>query len=280
MISHTYQAQLSKTQALTYFVSEMAGAPMEDALKVEKWLLHMDGYSTTQGSGVGIVITSPYGEDLEFAIKFGFKASNNEAEYEALVIGMRLAYEIGARNLVAYSDSQLIVKQVEGTYEAKEENMIHYLQQIAELKTGFESFQLIHIPREENVKTYCLSKLANALEDYRTRHITIQHLPELRAPLSIQVISSITDWRTLVIRWLEEGHLPNNRWDASRLKIRATRFLLQRGVLYKKFFTYPLLRCLSQPEGTHVPKINTQRCYGAHTRTWTLANKALRASYF
>ncbi|KAL0289656.1 UNVERIFIED_CONTAM: hypothetical protein Sangu_2607500 [Sesamum angustifolium] len=93
---------------------------------MEKWLLHVDGSSTAQGSGAGIVITSPYGEVLEFAIKFGFKASSNEAEYEALVIGMRMAYELGARYLVAYSDSQLIVKQVEDTYEAKEENMIHY----------------------------------------------------------------------------------------------------------------------------------------------------------
>ncbi|KAL0317338.1 UNVERIFIED_CONTAM: hypothetical protein Sangu_2148100, partial [Sesamum angustifolium] len=79
--------------------------------KVEKWLLHVDGSSTTQGNGVGVVITSPYGEDLEFVVKFGFKASNNEAEYEALVIGMRMTHEVVARHLVAYSDSQLIVKQ-------------------------------------------------------------------------------------------------------------------------------------------------------------------------
>ncbi|KAK4394235.1 hypothetical protein Sango_1894300 [Sesamum angolense] len=113
----------------------MAGTPMEEALKTEKWLLHMDGSSTTQGSGAGIVITSPHGEDLEFAVKFGFKASNNEAEYEALVIRMRMAHEVGARHFVAYLDSQLIVKQVESAYEATKENMIHYLQQRAKLKT-------------------------------------------------------------------------------------------------------------------------------------------------
>ncbi|KAL0295773.1 UNVERIFIED_CONTAM: hypothetical protein Scaly_3089200 [Sesamum calycinum] len=81
------------------------GNTMEDASKVEKWLLHVDGSSTTQGSGEGIVITSAHGEDLEFAVKFGFKASNNEAEYEALVIGMRMAHDVRARYLVAYSDS-------------------------------------------------------------------------------------------------------------------------------------------------------------------------------
>ncbi|KAL0448745.1 UNVERIFIED_CONTAM: hypothetical protein Slati_1430900 [Sesamum latifolium] len=66
-----------------------------------------------KGSGAGTFITSPRGEDLEFAVKFNFKASNNEAEYEALVAGMKMAHEAGARHLLAYSDSQLVVKQVE-----------------------------------------------------------------------------------------------------------------------------------------------------------------------
>ncbi|KAL0405543.1 UNVERIFIED_CONTAM: Ribonuclease HI [Sesamum latifolium] len=149
--------------------------------------------STIQGSGAGIVITSPQGEDLEFAIKFGFKASNNEAEYEALVAGMKMTHEAGARHLLAYSDSQLVVKQVEGIYEATNKSMVQYLQQIAELRTSFESFQVIQIPREENAKADCLSRLASALEDCRTRHITIQYLPNPRAALVIQAISSPTD---------------------------------------------------------------------------------------
>ncbi|KAL0303107.1 UNVERIFIED_CONTAM: hypothetical protein Sradi_6178800 [Sesamum radiatum] len=167
-------------------------------------------------SYTGIVITSPQGEDLEFAIKFGFKASNNEAEYETRVIGMRMAHEAGGKHLLAYSDSQLIVKQVEGAYKAKEENMIQYLQRIKELKFSFDHFQIIQIPQEENIIIDCLSKLASALEDCRTKHITIQYLTEARAPLAAQLITSGEDWRTPIIRWLEEGHLPDNRWEASR----------------------------------------------------------------
>ncbi|KAL0453712.1 UNVERIFIED_CONTAM: hypothetical protein Slati_1349300 [Sesamum latifolium] len=162
-----------KAQALADFVSEMAEMTIKDASQDQKWLLHVDGSSTAQGSGAGIVITTPQGEDLEFAIKFDFKASNNEAEYEALVIAMRMARETEAKHLLAYSDSQLVVKQVEGTYETKEENMIQYLQQIADLKTKFHHFQIIQIPREENAKADSLSKLASSLEDCRTRHITI-----------------------------------------------------------------------------------------------------------
>ncbi|KAL0445044.1 UNVERIFIED_CONTAM: hypothetical protein Slati_2227100 [Sesamum latifolium] len=137
-----------KAQALADFISKMIGISLEDTSRVEKWLLHVDGSSTTQGSGAGVVITSSQGEDLEFDVKFGFKTSNNKAEYEGLVIGMRIAHEAGARHLIAYSDSQLVVKQVEGTYEAKKENMIQYLQHIAELKTSFDYFQLIQIRRE------------------------------------------------------------------------------------------------------------------------------------
>ncbi|KAL0428288.1 UNVERIFIED_CONTAM: Pro-Pol polyprotein [Sesamum latifolium] len=170
-----------KAQALTDFISEMAGMSVENASQDQVWLLHVDGSSTTQGSGAGIVVTSPQDEDLESAIKFDFKASNNEAEYEALVIGMRMAHEAGARHILAYSDSQLIVKQVEGTYEAKEESMIQYLQQIKELKTNFDHFQIIQVPREENIKADCLSKLANALEDCR-RGILLYNTSQKQEP--------------------------------------------------------------------------------------------------
>ncbi|KAL0421268.1 UNVERIFIED_CONTAM: hypothetical protein Slati_3149700 [Sesamum latifolium] len=222
MISYLPRTTI-KAQALADFISEMTEMTIKEASQDQKWLLHVDGSSTAQGSGAGIVITTPQGEDLEFAIKFDFKASNNEAEYEALVIGLRMAHETGAKHLLAYSDSQLVVKQVEGTYEAKKENMIQYLQQIADLKTKFHHFQIIQIPREENAKADSLSKLASSLEDCRTRHITIHYLPEARTPLAIQPITTGEDWRTPIIKWIEEGLLPENRWEAARLKTRATR---------------------------------------------------------
>ncbi|KAL0289719.1 UNVERIFIED_CONTAM: protein DETOXIFICATION 34 [Sesamum radiatum] len=87
--------------ALADFVSEITEALMEEAPKMEKWLIHVDRTSTTQGNGASLVITLPYGEDLEFVVKFGFKVSNNKAEYEALVTGMRMAHEVRARHIVA-----------------------------------------------------------------------------------------------------------------------------------------------------------------------------------
>ncbi|KAL0413180.1 UNVERIFIED_CONTAM: hypothetical protein Sradi_1519700 [Sesamum radiatum] len=102
---------------------------------------------------------------------------------------MRMAHDAGSLHLLAYSNSQLIVKQVSGEYKAKEESMVQYLQQIEELKTKFKHFKLQQIPREDNVKADSLSKLASALEDYKTRRITMQHLPQPQTPLNKQVIS-------------------------------------------------------------------------------------------
>ncbi|KAL0313329.1 UNVERIFIED_CONTAM: Retrovirus-related Pol polyprotein from transposon [Sesamum radiatum] len=113
-----------KPQALANFVSEMTRTTQEEVFQERPWLLHVDGSSTTQGSGAGVVITTPEGEDMELEIKFDFKAFNNKAEYEGLVLGMRITRDAGALHLLAYSDSQLIVKQVSGEYEAKEESMV------------------------------------------------------------------------------------------------------------------------------------------------------------
>ncbi|KAL0409439.1 UNVERIFIED_CONTAM: Polyprotein P3 [Sesamum radiatum] len=177
-----------KAQALADFVSKMKEMSIKGTSQEQTWLLHVDGTSTTQ------------------------------AEYEALVVGMRMTHETGGRRLLAYSDSQLIVKQVEGAYEAKEENMIQYLQQIIDLKATFHHFQIIQIPREENAKADSLSKLASSLEDCRTRHITIHYLPEARTPLTVQPITTTEDWRTPIIKWIDEGLLHKNRWEAARLK--------------------------------------------------------------
>ncbi|KAL0430407.1 UNVERIFIED_CONTAM: hypothetical protein Sradi_0666700 [Sesamum radiatum] len=109
----------------------------------------------------------------------------------------------------------------------------------------------------------------------------VQHLPQPWIPLDIQPISSNTnDWHAPIICWIDESHLLGDRWEATKIKTRAIRFLMQGGMLYKKSFTHPLLRCLSQEEGLHLLKEIHEGCCGSHIETWALANKALRAGYF
>ena len=91
------------------------------------WRLSVDGAANAQGSGVGLILTSPEGIDIEYALRFGFQASNNEAEYEAVIAGLNLAHSMEVDQLEVCSDSQLVVRQLEDTYEAKDEKMILYL---------------------------------------------------------------------------------------------------------------------------------------------------------
>ncbi|KAL0451503.1 UNVERIFIED_CONTAM: hypothetical protein Slati_1128400, partial [Sesamum latifolium] len=120
-----------KVPTLTEFVNEATLIEEDEG----KWLPHVDGSSTFADNGAGAVLTTdPKADELEYALRFNFKASNNEIEYEALIAGIRLALDTGARNLIAYPNSQLVTNQVGGTYEVKEDRMKEYLQEISEIK--------------------------------------------------------------------------------------------------------------------------------------------------
>ena len=72
----------------------------------------MDGASSAMGAGAGIVILTPEGIRLEHSFRLGFKTSNNEAEYEALIAGLKTAFDLDARNVEVCSDSRLVINQV------------------------------------------------------------------------------------------------------------------------------------------------------------------------
>ena len=96
------------------------------------WRLSVDGAANAQGSGAYMIRTSPDGIDVEYALRFGFQASNNEVEYEVVIAGLNLAHSMEADKLKVSNDSQLVVKQIEDSYEARGENMILYLKKVRE----------------------------------------------------------------------------------------------------------------------------------------------------
>ena len=105
-----------KGQVLANFVMEFASAePARDAqaaTDLSTWKLSVDGASNAQGSGAGLILTSPKGIDFEYALRFGFHTSNNKAEYEAVIVGLNLAHSLEVGQLEVYSDSQLVVRQI------------------------------------------------------------------------------------------------------------------------------------------------------------------------
>ncbi|XP_068464232.1 uncharacterized protein [Phaseolus vulgaris] len=97
---------------------------------------------------------------IEQALRLAFKANNNKVEYEALVVGLLLARELGARSLMVKSDLLLVTGQVTGEYQAKDPQMASYLRYVTLLRETFPTFKLVHVPREQNAQADLLAKLA------------------------------------------------------------------------------------------------------------------------
>ncbi|GJX42386.1 reverse transcriptase domain-containing protein [Tanacetum coccineum] len=125
------------------------------------WYMITDGSSCVDGSGAGLILTNPEGTEFTYAMRFRFEATNNEAEYEALIAGLRIAEQIGVKNLQANVDSRLVANQVNGSYIAKESGMVQYLNKVKTLAKSFKEFSIKQIPRSENKKVDALSKIAS-----------------------------------------------------------------------------------------------------------------------
>jgi len=109
-----------KGQVYVDFVVELSSAATHQEGAGFRWVLSVHGSSNQQGSGAGVILEGPNGLQIEQALRFAFKASNNQAEYEALIAGMLLDKEMGAKGLLEKSDSLLVTGKVTGEYQAKD----------------------------------------------------------------------------------------------------------------------------------------------------------------
>ena len=112
-----------KGQVVADFIAEFTHDEDKGAEESHQWSVHTDGSSNKQARGAGIVLLSPEGDVVECMIHLDFPTTNNEMEYEALVVGLDLARATGATSVVIYCDSQVITNQVNGDYECKGERM-------------------------------------------------------------------------------------------------------------------------------------------------------------
>ena len=113
-----------KAQALADFIAKFT-FPDEDNLtnEVERWTIQTDGLSAQKRGGVGVVITIPDEEILKYGVQLKFPATNKEAKYKGILIGLRLRKALGVKYLLVQNDSKLVIGQIKGEYEAKEERM-------------------------------------------------------------------------------------------------------------------------------------------------------------
>jgi ribonuclease HI len=138
-----------KGQIIADFITEHHDSSI-NLLEITPWALFFDGSSCGKGGGVGILLMSPWGEMFEFAIPIQPTVTNNQAEYEALLIGLQYLKEAKAISVEIFGDSELVIKQLNGQYECRNDILRNYYEECKEILKSFQLVILQHIPRENN----------------------------------------------------------------------------------------------------------------------------------
>lgn len=146
--------------------------------KVLQWRVYVDGSSNANGAGAGIVIYTPEGGQIEQSVKFVFDATNNEAEHEAVIAGLRLAEVLGLMEYEMISDSRLVIGQITGEMEAHDTSMKAYLAAVQCMvqRHGAGRIKFTHKTRENNLRADALAGLASSLPGYERRTMQVKIL--------------------------------------------------------------------------------------------------------
>ena len=176
---------------------------------------------------------------MERAVRFEFAASNNEAEYESLLLGLKICCEAGAKTLSTFSDPQLIVGQVNGEFEVKDDSMEMYLQQMREFVKKFDKFTWTHIPRSQNARADSLAKLVSSAEISTARDIIWDVLPNPNINFMVNTVDRSETWIEAYIKYLQNQTLPQDENQARLLQKKVRWFELHEGTLYKNHTHIP-----------------------------------------
>jgi hypothetical protein len=222
---------------------------------------------------------------MELAIRLGFPASNNVAEYEALLHGLRCAITLQADPLTVYCDSQLVVNQISGDYAAKDEKMKIYLVEAKKLLEKFKHVQVEHIGRDLNGHADALAGLASAVAPELRRIISVgvQNLPSVGGDTINEVCSvdQSPSWMSPIFAYLKDDILPADRKEADRIRRIAPRYWVSKeGNLYRRSFTGLYLRCVHPDTVQNLLWEIHEGVCGGHTGGRSLAHRAIGQGYW
>nr|GEX47288.1 reverse transcriptase domain-containing protein [Tanacetum cinerariifolium] len=276
-----------KGQILADFLIEMLGDASQTGpatvTQEEQWTLFTDGSSCVDGPGAGLILTNPEGVEFTYALKFQFATSNNEAEYEALVAGLRITTQMGVKNVQVNVDSKLVANQALGTYVAKEDNMIKYLEIVKGLIRGFTIFSISQVPRSKNKKADALSKIASTSFAHLSKQILVEVL-ENKSIRGKKVTAVIEEegptWMTQLVDYLKEGILPGDEKEARKLRLKARQYELMEGVFYRRSFLTPWLRCVGLVQADYVMREIHEGSCSMHAGPRSVVAKAIRLGYY
>nr|ABA96229.2 retrotransposon protein, putative, unclassified [Oryza sativa Japonica Group] len=304
-----------KSQALADFVAEWTPAP--EAVSVPEassgpsqlphtayWVMQFDGSLSLQGAGAGVTLTSPSGDVLRYLVLLDFRATNNMAEYEGLLAGLRVAAGLGIRRLLVLGDSQLVVNQVCKEYRCSDPQMDAYVRQVRRMECHFDGIELRHVPRRDNAVADELSRLASSraqtppgafeervaqpsarpdplgetdAPERPPRPVGVQASgPEGSAPSSLRLFA----WIAEIHAYLADKTLPEDREGSERVQRISKRYVLVEGTLYRRVANGVFLKCIPREQGVELlADIHEGEC-GAHSASRTLVGKAFRQGFY
>jgi ribonuclease HI len=219
-----------------------------------------------------------------YAAKLDFSCTNNIAEYEAILLGLRKLRAMGIRRAILKTDSQVISGNVDKSSKARDPKLEKYLDTVRRLEASFEGFSVKNIPRGENEHADLLAKSAAQglplpsevfFETIKALSVELME----RAVLTISPVHS-EDWRTKIISFLQGNCLSDDEAYNKRMEARTRPYVIIEGELYKHGVYSPLLKCLSKAEGIELMKeIHTGLC-GSHIGSRPLLGKVFRQGFY
>ncbi|GKA48442.1 reverse transcriptase domain-containing protein [Tanacetum coccineum] len=190
---------------------------------------------------------------------------------------------MGVHNLHVSVDSKLVANQVLGTYIAKEENMVKYLEKAKNMISGFANFSISQVPRSKNKKADALSKIVSTNFAHVSKHVLVEVLKE-KSIQEKEVVTVVEEegptWMTPTVKYLRDGTLSNDKKEASKLRIKARQYELVDGVLYRQSFLTPWLRCVRPLQADYVIREIHEGSYIMHAGPWSVVAKAMRLGYY
>ena len=244
----------------------------------------MDGATNQRGAGLGLVLISPEEVIIEKSLRLGFSATDNEAEYETLLMGTSMVQKMGGKIAELFSDSRLVVGQVRGELEARDPRMQGYLSQVGHMQTKFESFDLSHIPRGENTHADSLATLATSSVRNFPRLIIIENLRTPTSPekdvCQVYQTSLAPSWMDPILKFLESDILPEEKVEAKKIRRKAPRYWLSEDKkLYKRSFSGPYLLCVPPETSESILEELHEGICRSHIGGRSLSHQAITQGY-